>query len=88
MRAAYVLTIAAALAGSAALFTPAGAAEVCDRNCVGPACSTNCVREPGATVGRGPRDEVIIEERTRRHEPSVEIRKERSPADVEVEIKR
>jgi hypothetical protein len=88
MRAAHVLTIAATLAGSAAFFAPAGAAEVCDRNCVGPACSTNCVHEPGATVGRGSRDEVIIEERTRRHEPGVEIRRERAPSGVDVEIRR
>jgi hypothetical protein len=88
MRAASVLTVAAALAGSAALFTPAGAAEVCDKNCVGPACSTNCVDEPGATVGRGARDEVIIEERSRRHEPGVELRKERPRPDVDVEIRR
>lgn len=83
MRTAYVLTLAAGLAGSAALFSAAGAAEVCDKNCVGPACSTNCVHEPGATVGSG-RD-VTIE---RRHEPGVELREKtitpRSGVDVEI----
>jgi hypothetical protein len=68
MRTAYALTLAAALAGSAVLSMPAGADEVCDKNCVGPACSTTCTREPNATVGRDrrDRDEVIIEERNRR----------------------
>jgi hypothetical protein len=65
MRTVYALTVAAALAGSA-LFTCAGADEICDRNCVGPACSTRCTHEPNdVTVGheRRDRNEVIIEER-------------------------
>jgi hypothetical protein len=61
MRAAYVMTAAAVLAGSSLLLTPAGAAERCDTNCVGPACSTECVREPNATVGQERRDGVTIE---------------------------
>jgi hypothetical protein len=87
MRAAYVVTAAAALAGSTLLFTTAGAAERCDTNCVGPACSTDCVREPGATVGQDRREGVTIEERNRRREPGVEIREgapPRSGADVEI----
>ena len=66
MRIAHALTLAAGLAGSALLFTPAGADEVCDKNCVGPACSTRCTHEPNdVTVGheRRDRNEVIIEER-------------------------
>jgi hypothetical protein len=47
MQIAHVLTVAAALAGSAALFTPAGADEVCDKNCVGPACSATCTYSCG-----------------------------------------
>jgi hypothetical protein len=88
MRTVSVLTIAAALAGLSTLVAPARAAERCDTNCVGPACSTDCVREPNATVGRDGRRDVIIEERTRR-EPGVVIEKERdrSPG-VDVEIKR
>jgi hypothetical protein len=74
MRTAYALTLMAALAGSAIIATPAGAAEVCDKSCVGPACKTDCVREPDATVGRDSRDKVIIEERNRRREPGVEFR--------------
>jgi hypothetical protein len=89
MRTAYALTLAAALAGSAVLSMPAGADEVCDKNCVGPACSTTCTREPNATVGRDrrDRDEVIIEERNRernrRREPGVEIRETGVDVDVE-----
>jgi hypothetical protein len=45
------------------------------------------VREPNATVGRRDRDTVIIEERNRRREPDVEIRRERRPG-VEIEIGR
>ncbi len=91
MRTAYALTVAAVLASSAALLTPSRAAEVCDKNCVGPACSTNCVREPDVTVGRDRRDDVIIEERTRRREPGVDIRErdrrpgiDRPGVDIEV----
>jgi hypothetical protein len=53
----------------------AGAAEVCDKSCVGPACAKDCVREPDATVGRD-RD-VTIE---RRREPGVEIREKETVA--------
>jgi hypothetical protein len=88
MRTAYALTLAAALAGSAMICTPAGAAEVCDKSCVGPSCRTDCVREPDATVGRDSRDKVIIEERNRHREPRVEFReKERRPGG-EIEIDR
>jgi hypothetical protein len=90
MRAAQALTLAVALASTALLSSiPAGAVEVCDKSCVGPACVKDCVREPGATVGRGDRDrdEVIIEERRRHREPEVEIKKERRPG-VDVEIGR
>jgi hypothetical protein len=87
MRAVYALTTAAALAGFTTVLTPAVAAERCDTNCVGPACSTDCVREPGATVGRDGRSGVTIEERTRR-EPGVEIREERTRPGPDVEIKR
>ena len=86
MRASYVMTVAAVLAGSSFLFTPAGAAERCDTNCVGPACSTDCVREPNATVGQERREGVTIEERNRRRKPGVEVREgaPRSGADVEI----
>jgi hypothetical protein len=88
MRTAYALALATALAGSAIIAAPAVAAEVCDKSCVGPACKTDCVREPDATVGRDSRDKVIIEERNRRREPGVEFRekeRERRPRiDVEV----
>ena len=90
MRTAYALTLAAALAGSAMICTPAGAAEVCDKSCVGPSCRTDCVREPNATVGPDSRDKTIIEERDRKREPGVTIEKERRPerhpgADVEID---
>jgi hypothetical protein len=89
MRALYALTTAAALAGFTTVFTPAVAAERCDTNCVGPACSTDCVHEPGATVGRDGRSGVTIEERERtRREPGVEIREERPRPGPDVEIKR
>jgi hypothetical protein len=52
MRTAYALALAASLAGSAVLALPAGAVEVCDKTCVGPACAKDCVREPDVTVGR------------------------------------
>jgi hypothetical protein len=83
MRTAYALTFVALLAGSAAVSSTAGAAEVCDKSCVGPACRTDCVREPDVTVGRK-REGVVIEERQRTREPGVEIRRERGP-DVEIE---
>ena len=51
MRALYALTTAAALAGFTTVFTPAVAAERCDTNCVGPACSTDCVRQSPAYWG-------------------------------------
>jgi hypothetical protein len=38
MRTARALAVTAALTGSALLSLPASAAEVCDRNCVGPLC--------------------------------------------------
>jgi hypothetical protein len=88
MRAAYVLTAAAVLAGSTLLFAPAGAAERCDTNCVGPACSTDCVRGPGATVGESRREGVTIEERNRRREPRVEVREGAPRSGTDVEIKR
>ena len=87
MRIAYALTLAASLASSAVLITPAGAAEVCDTNCVGPACTRDCVREPNATVGRG-RDEVIIEERNRGRAPDVELRERERRPGVDIEIRR
>jgi hypothetical protein len=88
MRAAQVLAVAAALTSSAILSLPASAAEVCDRNCVGPLCGENCTRTPDVTVGKSVREpDVTIEERRRVREPDVEIRGERRPA-VEVEINR
>jgi hypothetical protein len=88
MRSAQALTLAVALASTALLSSvPASAVEVCDKTCVGPACIKDCTREPGVTVGRRDRDEVVIEERRRHREPEVEIKKERRPG-VEVEIGR
>ena len=88
MRTAHVLAVAAALTSSAILSLPASAAEVCDRNCVGPLCGENCTRTPDVTVGRGVREpDVTIEERRRVREPDVEIRRERRPG-VDVEINR
>ena len=68
---------AAAMAGSALLSVPASADRVCDRNCVGPLCSEQCVHQDrDLTVGRGSRDtDVTIEERRRIREPGVEIRR-------------
>ena len=89
MRTAYALALAAALAGSAVLSTPAGAVEVCDKTCVGPACAKDCVREPDVTVGRDRRDnEITIEERNRRREPGVELRERDRRPGVDVEIRR
>jgi hypothetical protein len=87
MRAPYTLFLATALASTALLSIPASAVEVCDKTCIGPACVKDCVREPNATVGRRDRDTVIIEERNRRRDPDVEIRRERRPG-VEIEIGR
>ena len=47
MRTAHVLAVAAALASSAILSVPGSAAEVRDRNCVGPLCGENCTQTPG-----------------------------------------
>jgi hypothetical protein len=80
MRMFYALTLASALAGSAMVSMSAGAAEVCDKTCVGPACAKDCVREPDATVGRD-RD-VTIE---RRREPGVELREREVRPGVEIE---
>lgn len=83
------LTFGILLASTAWLSIPASAVEVCEKGCVGPACVKDCVREPNATVGRGERDEVIIEERRRRG-PEVEIRereRDRRPG-VEIELGR
>jgi hypothetical protein len=90
MKTAQALTLAVALASTALLSLPAGAVEVCDKSCVGPACVKDCVREPGVTVGRGDRDrdrDVTIEEREHRRGPDVEIKRERRPG-VDVEIGR
>jgi len=88
MRTARALAVAAALTGSALLSLPANAAEVCDRNCVGPLCGENCTRTPEATVGKTVREpDVTVEERRRVREPDVEIKRERRPG-VDVEINR
>ena len=88
MRTAHILAVAAALTSAAILSLPASAAEVCDRNCVGPLCGENCTRAPDVTVGKGVREpDVTIEERRRVREPDVEIRRERRPG-VDVEINR
>jgi hypothetical protein len=87
MRTAQALTFAAALASTALLSVPASAVEVCDKTCVGPACVKDCVREPNATVGRGERDEVIIQER-RRRAPEVEIRERNRRPGVDIEVGR
>jgi hypothetical protein len=86
----YALTLAAVLASSVALFGAAGAAEVCDKTCVGPACAKDCVREPDVTVGRERRDrnEVIIEERNRTREPAVELRERERRPGVDIEVNR
>jgi hypothetical protein len=78
MRTAHFYVAAAAIAGSALLSVPARADRVCDRNCVGPLCSEQCIHEDrDLTVGRGSRDtDVTIEERRRIREPGVEIRRE------------
>jgi hypothetical protein len=54
---AHVLALAAALTSSAILSYPASAAEVCDRNCVGPLCGENCTRTPSRPTSLSvPRD--------------------------------
>jgi hypothetical protein len=83
-----VVAFAAAMTGSALLSLPASAAEVCDRNCVGPLCGENCTRTPDVTVGKGVREpDVTIEERRRIREPGVEIRRPEPRPGVDVEIR-
>jgi hypothetical protein len=95
MRTAHLYVVAAAMAGSALLSVSASAQRVCERNCVGPLCSEQCVQDRDLTVGRGARDtDVTIEERRHILEPGVEIRREpgveiRTPRPgVEIEIGR
>jgi len=90
MKTSCAFTLAAVLAVSGALFSSAGAVEVCDKTCVGPACAKDCVKEPDVTVGRDRRDrnEVIIEERNRRREPAIELRERERRPGVDVEINR
>jgi hypothetical protein len=97
MRTAQALTLVVALAGTAVLSVPARAVEVCDKSCVGPLCAKDgvgplcakdCVREPNATVGRGERDKVIIEERSRRTEPDVVIKERERRPNVDIEVGR
>lgn len=77
MRTAHLYVVAAAMAGSVLLAVPANAQRMCERNCVGPLCSEQCVQDRDLTVGRGARDtDVTIEERRRIREPGVEIRRE------------
>jgi hypothetical protein len=52
MRTAHILAVAGAMTVCALLSLPAGAAEVCDRNCVGPLCGENCTRTPDVPVGK------------------------------------
>ena len=66
MRTAYALTVAAVLASSAALLRLAGC-WVCDKNCM-TGLLDKLRAEPDVTVGGDRRDNVIIEERTRRRE--------------------
>jgi hypothetical protein len=92
MRVIQIVAVAAAMASSALLSLPASAAEVCDRNCVGPLCNENCTRTPDATTGRGVREpDVTIEERRRIREPGepgVEIRRPAPRPGVDIEINR
>jgi hypothetical protein len=88
MRAVQTLSFAAALVGTALLCLPAGAVEVCDKSCVGPLCAKDCVHRPDVTVGRGPRDRVIIEEERARRRPDVEIRERTRRPGVDIEIGR
>ena len=88
MRIVRILSVAAALTTAALLSLPASAAEVCDRNCVGPLCNENCTRSPDVTVGKGVREpDVTIEERRRIREPGVEIRRPEPRSGVDVEIR-
>jgi len=88
MRFVHILAVAAATTGSALLALPATAAEVCDRNCVGPLCNENCTRTPDVTTGRTIREpDVTIEERRRIREPGVEIRRPEPRPGVDVEIR-
>jgi hypothetical protein len=84
------ILVAAAVTGPALLALPASAAEVCDRNCVGPLCNENCTRSPDVTTGRDVRErDVIIEERRRIREPGdVEIRRPEPRPGVDIEINR
>lgn len=89
MRTARLYVFAATMAGSALLLSmPASADRICDRNCVGPLCSEQCVHQDrDLTVGRGARDsDVTIEERRRIREPApgVEIRRPRPGVDIEI----
>lgn len=91
MRIAHTLSAAAGLVSAAILFTPAAADEVCDKNCVGPACATSCRHEPDMTIGRDLRDrddEVIIEERNRHRKPGLEFRERERRPGVDVDIQR
>jgi hypothetical protein len=90
MRTSHLYAFAAAVAGSVLLPLPASAERVCDRNCVGPLCSEQCVHEDrDLTVGRGSRDtDVTIEERRRVREPGVEIRRPEPRPGVDIEINR
>jgi hypothetical protein len=84
MRAAHLLVAATAMAGAALLSPPTAAEQVCDPNCVGQLCSGPCAdRDRDLTVGRGARDsEFTIEEHRRVREPSIEIRRPRSGAEI------
>jgi hypothetical protein len=93
MRTAHLYVVAAAMAGSALLAVSASAQRVCERNCVGPLCSEQCVQDRDLTVGRGARDtDVTIEKRRHilepgvkiRREPGVEIRTPRPGVDIEI----
>jgi hypothetical protein len=91
MRFVHIL-VAAAMTGSALLSLPASAAEVCDRNCVGPLCGESCTRTPDVTTGRGVREpDVTIEEHRRVIEPTgpgVDIRRPEPRPGVDIEINR
>jgi hypothetical protein len=89
MRTAGILSVAAAMTTCVFFSLPASAAEVCDRNCVGPLCNENCTRSPDVTIGKGVREpDVTIEERRRIREPGdVEIRRPEPRPGVDVEIR-
>jgi hypothetical protein len=92
MRMIQIVAVAAAMTSSALLSLPASAAEVCDRNCVGPLCNENCTRTPDVTTSRGVREpDVTIEERRRIREPGppgVDIRRPEPRPGVDIEINR